>query len=275
MEEAHMWQTQAIRYLQCVLMKRHRPLQSGDRFFFVSQCLFLKPGFHWLSLFVQAADVTQAKGNIHIFIFFAPQLASPDFCPASNRSLVWEGGKSPPYTSTWVESTPAALAVAKPANQRPIRAFSLQLSMQEFGCSSWTSSRHFAVMQKRFYLAVINIPLGFCLKLHPTDKKQKKKSQPLSKVLIFFLVKHNPPMQCTPPTTTTHTRTPKKTSQSNWSWRTNFWFALIQLDNLTNNLDSKSPEKLLSWLFFFPSWEAGRVLTRPHIQVHAIPSHHG
>lgn len=113
-----------------------------------------------------------------------------------------------------------------------------------------TSSRLFAVTQKVFfYLAVINIPLGFCLKLHPTDKSRRKSLNLWVKCWYFFLLNTTP---YTPPPpdphthTPLHTHTPKKTSQSNWSWRTNFWFTFIQLDNLTNNLDSKSPKKLLS-----------------------------
>lgn len=132
-------------------MKRHRPLQSGDRFFFASQRLFLNSGFHWLSPLTQTADVTQEKGNgLFFFCFFARQLGFPDFCPVTN-CLVWKGGRSQPYTSAgqhrWTEHLPLSSQSQHTEGQC---AFSLFPALHARIWFLSTSSRLFAVTQKAF-----------------------------------------------------------------------------------------------------------------------------
>lgn len=157
-------------------MKRRRPLQSGDWFFFASQRLFLNSGFHWLSPLTQTADVTQEKGNgLFFFCFFARQLGFPDFCPVTNR-LVWKGGKSQPHTSAgqhrWTEHLPLSSQSQHTEGQYVF--FFLSSSP----CKNLVSVNKLKTFCRNaksfFYLAVINIPLGFCLKLHPTDKSRRK-----------------------------------------------------------------------------------------------------
>lgn len=102
---------------------------------------------------------------------------------------------------------------------------------------------------------MINIPLGFCLKLPPADKTQKKKSQLLSKVLIFFLVKRNRPMQSNPPHhhhTQAHTHT-KEDKSKQLKLENQFLICADSTWQLDEQLALKKPREVtfLSG-FFFP-----------------------
>lgn len=204
-----MWETQAIGYLQCI-MKRHRPLQREDRLFFACHCLFSNSSFHWLSFF-QAHSRSQTEKRQHAY-FFVPWLSFPSFCPSTNR-VVWKTRKVTTLhiiSTAPVDWTPATV-VTKPTKWRPRCVF-----LSSALCKNLVFVNKFQTFcrnAKSFYLAVTNIPFGFCLKLHPTDKSRRKR--------LFFFSLNTIPHLPTP------TFQKKRTSQSNQSWRTNSWFTLI------------------------------------------------
>lgn len=151
-------------------MKCHRPqLQSRDRFFFARQRLFLNSGFLVESSDADSRCHTGKRQWITFFCFcFSHQLGFPDFC------LVWKGGKSLPYTSAGQHRWTEHLPLSRKANQ-PKANMCFFLSSSP--CKNFVSVnklKTFCRNAKSFKLAVINIPLGFCLKLHPTDKSRRK-----------------------------------------------------------------------------------------------------
>lgn len=154
-----MWETQAIRFLQCILMKRHGPIQRGDRCF--ARRLFINFGF--IESFPWTADVTQkTPQKLLNVLFFGPYLCFPSSQLTTNR-FAWNGSKSQPSTSArqhhWTEQLP--LLPPSKQKRRPMSFF----------FQSWIGFRQ---QVQDFYLAVINIPLGFCLKLPSTEKSYRK-----------------------------------------------------------------------------------------------------